>query len=359
MITPFLNLLLQIQQIPAPTFAEAQRASFVLEQFRSEGWADTRLDEAGNVYARIPGRGTSRPLVVSAHLDTVFPIETNLATRRDGERLYGPGIGDNSLGVAGLFGLGWWLRQRQITPTGDIWLVANTCEEGLGDLKGMKAVCDHFGASAQGYLVLEGMAFGAIYHRAIGVQRYKVTCHTQGGHSWGDFGKPSAIHELSALITRLGSLHLPSQPRTTYNVGRIGGGTSVNTLAASAWMELDLRSEGEAALQELVRQACALVMASEKTGVRFELEEIGRRPAGALDASHSLVRHAEACLRQQGFSPRLAAGSTDANIPLSLGYPALVLGISQGGGAHTVEEYVDTGLIEQGLDQIGAFISQL
>ncbi len=357
MIEPLLDLLVQIQQIPSPTFAETRRAQFVLERFRAEGFSDPQMDSAGNVLARIPGQSADRPLVVSAHLDTVFPLETNLSVHRSAERIYGPGIGDNSLGVAGLFGLAWWLRERKLTPQQDIWLVANTCEEGLGDLVGMKAVCDRFGPTAKAYLVLEGVALGRIYNCGVGALRYKITCHTHGGHSWSDFGKPSAIHELSGLVTRISSLHLPRSPVTTYNVGRIGGGTSVNTLAASAWMELDLRSESESALQHLVHQVETLVESANKTGVRFETHLIGQRPAGELRADHPLIHLAQNCLRQQGLSSLLTAGSTDANIPLSQGYPALVLGLTFGENIHTLEESIEIEPIARGVEQLGNFVS--
>lgn len=352
-----LDLAVQIQQIPAPTFEESARAQFVLEKFRAEGWPDTKMDSAGNVYARLSGGGQA-PLVVSAHLDTVFPADTSLAARRETGRIYGPGIGDNSLGVASLFGLAWMLRERGISLPGDLWLVANTCEEGLGDLKGMKAVCERFGPSPLCYLVVEGMALGHVYYRGTGVRRYKVTIHTQGGHSWIDFGKPSAIHELSKLIAQISALKAPSMPRTTFNVGRIGGGTSINTIAPEAWFELDLRSEGATQLNDLARRVESLLETAQQRGVRVEREVIGQRPAGEISSSHPLIKLAASSLRKLGIEPSLTIGSTDANIPLSLGYPALVLGITRGGGAHTAGEYLETGPVADGMEQLLHFVSR-
>lgn len=348
----------QIQQIPAPTFHEQARAAFVREKFSAEGLADISEDSAGNVFARLKG-GNAAPLIVSAHLDTVFPAESNLALQHSGERSYGPGLGDNSLGVAALFGLLWQLRAAHFTPPGDLWLVANSAEEGLGDLKGMQAVCERFGGNVCAYLVLEGMALGHIYHRAIGVRRYKISCRARGGHSWADYGSPSAIHELARLLTHLTELKLPARPRTTLNVGRIGGGTSINTLAANAWLELDLRSEDPRALEKLAHSVEKLLESASQPGrVLFELEIIGQRPAGEISASHRLIVLAQACLREQGLEPALISGSTDANIPLSRGFPALVLGVTTGGGAHTLNEFIETGPLEQGMEQIFHFVTR-
>jgi tripeptide aminopeptidase len=234
-INRLIDLTIQIQQIPAPTFEEASRADFIQRMFVDEALTDIQMDSAGNILARLPGAGSDSPLIISAHLDTVFPAETDLAIRREAGRVYGPGVGDNSLGVAALFGLLWALRERGIQFPGDLWLVANTCEEGLGDLRGMKALVERFAALPKAYLVIEGMALGHVYHKAIGVKRYKITIHGPGGHSWIDYGAPSAIHELSELVTRITAIQPPALPRTTLNVGRISGGTSINTIAAEAW----------------------------------------------------------------------------------------------------------------------------
>lgn len=352
-----LDLAVQIQQIPAPTFEESARAQFVLEKFRAEGLTDTGIDAAGNAFARLSG-GTRAPLVVSAHLDTVFPAGTSLAARREAGRIYGPGIGDNSLGVASLFGLVWMLRERGLPLPGDLWLVANTCEEGLGDLKGMKAICERFGPSPLCYLVVEGMALGHVYYRGTGARRYRVTVHAPGGHSWIDFGKPSAIHELAKLAAQIATLKVPSVPRTTFNIGRIGGGTSINTIAPEAWLELDLRSESTAQLSDLARRVESLFETVRQPGVRVEAEVIGYRPPGEISPSHPLVKLAQSILRRLGIEPSLTIGSTDANIPLSLGYPALVLGITRGGGAHTAGEYLETGPVADGMEQFLQFVSK-
>lgn len=354
-----LDLTVQIQQIPAPSFAEAERARFVRRLFEAEGLQSVSMDEVDNVFACLPGEGRGKPLIVSAHLDTVFPIETDLTVTRRKGRIAGPGIGDNSLGIASLLGLVWFLRKRGKNLPGDLWLVANVCEEGLGDLRGMRAVVDRFGGEVQAYLVVEGLSLGYIQHRALGVQRYRITTKTAGGHSWSDYGQPSAIHELAKLVTQLTAIPLPPEPRTTVNVGRMNGGTTVNTIASEAWLELDLRSESVRVLTELaqaVEQKCA---AANKPDVRVEAEVIGQRPAGDLSVEHPLVRLAVDCLKEQSIEPKLMIGSTDANVPLSRGLPAVVLGVTNGARAHTTSEFIRTEPVERGMRQLLQYVSRV
>jgi len=355
LIARVLDRTLAIQQIPAPPFAETQRAEFIRDQFLAEGLLEVTMDTIGNVYGHLPGSGNSRPLVVSAHLDTVFPFGTDLQVQRETDRIYGPGIGDNSLALASLFGLLWALRQKcgeKVSLPGDLWLVANVGEEGLGDLRGMRAVVDRFGDQVLAYLVLEGMALGMIYHRGLGVQRYRITINTAGGHSWIDYGCPSAIHELATLITRLTTLPIPSRPRSSLNVGVISGGTSVNTIAAEAHLEVDLRSESAAGLHELTRKVESLTKAAGRSDVEISQEIIGQRPAGKISRTHPLVKLAIRCLRSQHIDPELAIGSTDANLPLSRGLPAICIGVSTGFGAHTQNECINTQPLAQGLAQL-------
>jgi tripeptide aminopeptidase len=322
------------------------------------------MDSLGNVYGRLPGRGQAPPLVVSAHLDTVFPEEVDLSLRREAETISGPGIGDNSLGVAGLLGLLWSLKEASNAThgpslPGDLWLVANVGEEGLGDLRGMRAVVARFSRQVRAYLVLEGMALGQVYHRGLGVKRYRITAHTPGGHSWVDYGKPSAVHELAALITRLTSLPLPSEPRTTLNVGVFRGGTTVNSIASRAHLDLDLRSVEAASLHETTSQVEALVKSASIPDVRFEIEVIGQRPVGEISSRHPLIQLAMRALEEQNLQPCLNVGSTDANIPLSQGIPATCLGLSRGGGAHTSGEFIYTQPLAQGLKQLLTVVTQI
>lgn len=359
LINHVVELAVQIQQIPAPTFHEEKRAEFIHQLFVNEALQDICTDKVGNVLGRLPGTGQGKPLIVSAHMDTVFPLETDLRVEWGTELIHGPGLGDNSMGVAALFGLLWSLRKEKMQLPGDIWFVANVAEEGLGDLRGMKAVVERFGQDVHAYLVIEGLALGHVYHRAVGVKRYRVAARTAGGHSWSDYGHPSAVHELAKLIVNLTSLSLPSHPRTTMNVGKITGGTSVNVIASEATFELDLRSEGPESLAELISAAEKIIHQANKPGVSIEARVIGQRPAGEISANHPLVMLAKDCLREQGLEPGLISGSTDANVPLSKGYPAIVLGVTTGGSAHTTHEYINTTPIAQGIGQLVSFVSRI
>jgi len=360
----------KIQQIAAPTYSEGVRAKYIFECFEKEGLKDISIDQVGNVFARIPGRGVKPPIVVSAHLDTVFPHGTDLTISHKDGLIFGPGIGDNALGLGGLLGLVWGLRMKKKgerikdhSPLindpglpGDIWLVANVGEEGLGNLQGMRVVVSRFDSSPLAYIVLEGMALGQVYHRALGVQRYSVRFQTPGGHSWVDYGKPSAIHELADLINKLGKVRLPSNPRTALNVGVIEGGTSINTIAAEAHFELDLRSESEGVLIELIRQVDTLVNEAEKVDVKVTLEDIGSRPAGSINPEHPLIQLVISTLQSLGIQPILSVGSTDANIPLSQGLPAVCLGLTTGSGAHTLSENINPKFLSSGLAQLVAIV---
>ncbi len=350
---------LALQAIPGPTFDEARRAAWLEEQWRVLGLEPSR-DPVGNVYARLPGTGAARPVVVSAHLDTVFPVGTPLAARQAPGRIYGPGIGDNSVGVAGLLGLALALRQHgPWPPPGDIHLVGNVGEEGLGNLRGMAAVVDRFGDRPAAYIVVEGLALERIYHRGLWIRRYRVTVRTRGGHSWADYGAPSAVHELAALVAEAARWRLPRRPRTTFNVGVLHGGTSVNTIAAQAVAEVDWRSEARAALDRWSQRFVALAQSRARPGVEVTVEEIGFRPGGGIPAEHPLVQTALAAYQAQGVTPSLGVGSTDANLPLSRGYPAVVVGLTRGGGAHTLEEYIETGPVAQGLAGLVTLVRQV
>ena len=352
-----LELAIQIQQIPAPTFAEGPRGEFVRDLFLKEKLKDVSMDSLGNVFARLPGKQKkAKELIVSAHLDTVFPPSINLQIKKEAQRVIAPGIGDNSLGVAALFGIIWSLCERDVMPKQDVWFVANVGEEGLGDLRGMRGVVERFGADVLGYLVLEGLALGHVYHKAIGVKRYRITAKTAGGHSWSDYGQPSAVHELASLVTQLTAFRLPREPRTTMNIGTISGGTGINVLAAEAKCELDLRSEDPQALTKLVHQVEDLLIGASREGVKITAEVIGERPAGEIPAEHEFVQLAVNCTREQGMKAILTAGSTDANIPLSENIPAVVMGITTGGGAHTVNEFIDVKPIELGMAGVVRFV---
>ena len=383
-----IDLCIAVQQIPAPTGAETERAAWVENRMRAIGLADVARDALGNVYGRVRGpRPQAQPaLLVSAHTDTVFPPETDLRLRRlNNGFLRGPGIGDNSTGVAGLLVLAETLTQLAAPPV-DIWLVANSMEEGVGDLRGMRQVVDRLAAEPAGspsqsrrlanadtsasarngrgalgaVIVLEGMGLGRIVHQALGVRRYRTSAAAQGGHSWGDFGAASAVHGLVSLADEMLRLQLPQTPRTTFNIGRIGGGTSVNTIAQEAWMELDLRSELPQTLVWLDGQIGKIVEShvhahrAHGDGLTLRHEQIGNRPAGALPFQHPLVQAASTILQEIGVKERSDAriSSTDANVPLSRNIPAVCVGLTDGGDAHRLSEWIDPLPLVKGMQQL-------
>lgn len=354
-----LDQIVAIQQIPAPTFDEERRAIYIEEQFHACGLIDVSRDALNNVYGRSAGASPADPpVILTAHLDTVFPIETDLTVRRDGAILYGPGIGDNSTGVAGLLQIAGALRENNLVHAADIYFVANVGEEGLGDLRGMRAVVDRFGGRAT-YVVVEGGLYGKLIHQAVGVRRYHVTVTAPGGHSWGGFGADSAIHVLGQLIVDIDHLNVPTIPKTTYNVGIIRGGISINSIANAAELWLDLRSEGSAELGQLVRDVVEIVdsrnrqYAAEGRSVEIVMEQVGDRPAGSIDRQSPVVACAETALRLMGCEDvHYVASSTDANIPLSRGYQAVCLGLTVSGNSHRPDEFVDPANLPAGLGQL-------
>lgn len=339
---PTLATAIEIQQVPAPTFAERPRSVLVSQRMQALGLHDVEIDELGNVYGRRPGIVERPALLISAHLDTVFTADTDLSIRYEGEHVYGPGIGDNSVGVAGLLRLAEIYQRCDLPMQGDIWFVANVGEEGLGDLRGMRAVVERLRTRIGGVIVIEGCDFGSLHHQAIGVRRFRIEARGPGGHSWGNFGTPSAIHVLVRLAARLTELQVPVSPRTTFNIGMISGGTSVNTIAHYASMLLDLRSVSSAVLSDLVSEVYRLVEEAtlDQPEVHLQIVKVGDRPSGAIPREHPLVQAAVAAYQMVGAQISFQQSSTDANIPLSLGIPAICVGLTDGGNAHRTDEYI-------------------
>lgn len=346
----------QICEIPAPTFAEAERAAFVAEHFRAGGLQPVG-DSAGNVTARRNGAARGGALLFAAHTDTVFPAGTDVRVRETSGRLHGPGIGDNSLAVAALLTLPRLLDRAGLRTRADLLLCANTGEEGLGDLRGIKQVVADHRPEIGAVVALEGLNLGRVTHQAVGSRRLRITVEGPGGHSWGAFGNPSAIHVLGEIIAAIARLPVPRDPKTTYNVGMVEGGVSVNTIAPRASLILDLRSTDRAALETLVGQVEAIVReaAGGEIGVRSEV--IGDRPAGRLAQDAPLMRATIATLRELGLEPTLDASSTDANVPLALGIPAVCIGLTRGAHAHRLDEYIETAPIGRGMQQLVLLIA--
>ena len=338
--------------VPAPPFNEAARAAVYKQSFEALGLTNVRTDAAGNVLGERRGRAARPHLVFSAHLDTVFPEGTPVVATRSGGILSGPGIADDCRGLAVLLGIVRAMHAAKIQTAGSITFVGTVGEEGLGDLRGVKHL---FNAELKGavdrFVSVDGAGM-EITATAVGSLRYRVTFAGAGGHSYGDFGIANPVHALGRAVARIADLEVPREPRTTFNVGRIGGGTSVNSIASSAWMEVDLRSSSPAALKALdagLQKALEAAVAdeNEKAGnrgrVTMEKAVVGNRPGGRNAKDAAILAAALSVTRALGYSSEVDEGSTDANVPISLGIPAITIG---GGGSaqgtHTTKETFDT-----------------
>jgi tripeptide aminopeptidase len=342
---------LAIQSVPAPTFREQDRGALIQRLWTASGLREIDVDKAGNVLARVAGTTDAPAVVVSAHLDSVFEPDQVTPARRVGNLLIGPGIGDNAVALAVLAELAEDLPARR--PRSDVFLAANVCEEGLGNLLGMQHIVERFGEQVAGYIVLEGMALGHIYHRGLPIRRFRIEARGEGGHSWIHAGRPSAIHTLIDIGRAILDLDLPDSPRSSFNIGRIVGGTSINSIASSAAMEIDLRSEDPQILDQWVGILEDQVesMASEELEIQFDA--IGHRPGGAIPANHPLVQAAVTSHRDVlGSEPVLECGSTDASLPLSVGLPSVCVGITHGGEAHSLQEFISIEPIQAGYEAL-------
>lgn len=343
---------LALSRVPSPTFEESEKARYVHRAFTALGLREAHIDRVGNVIGRRVGSDQSGAVVVAAHIDTVFPVTTALTGHRDNGYLRGPAVGDNSLGVAALLALPAVLDRAGLRTERDLLLVADVGEEGLGDLRGMRELMQSHSRQTAAVVALEGHTLGRVTHRAVGSRRLRITVTSPGGHSWGDFGRSSAIHVLANIMSQLTHLPVVQSPRSTFNIGRIEGGVSVNTIAPSAWCELDVRSEDQAELERLIGWVEGVLGRRQPREVTVTATMIGDRPAGALPPTAPIVVTCCAALRALGVEPTLEASSTDANVPIGLGIPAVCLGITRGAGAHRVEEFIELAPIATGLRQL-------
>lgn len=338
----------EISEIPAPPFGEAVRAADYLKRFEAVGLRDGRIDAEGNVIARRPGRGKGPTLVLSAHLDTVFPAGTNVkVVARDG-RFYGAGLADDARGLAVLLAVARALDAAKVETAGDILFVGTVGEEGLGDLRGAKALLRDQ-PDVDGFISVDGVNLGAVVNQGTGSRRWRITFRGPGGHSFGNFGRPSATHALGRAIAAIADLKTPTEPKTTFTVGTVTGGTSVNAIAAEASLELDMRSNGVPELKALEAQVAAAVdraVAEENarwgaSTLTVERKLIGDRPAGQTPPDSPIVRAAVEAATALGHpAPKLTGSSTDSNVAMSLGIPAVTLpGGGEGGDAHGPGEW--------------------
>lgn len=350
-VEPIAELAAAVATVPAPTNDESERAAFVSSTLERLGYADVWTDSISDVVGRIPGAAPAPALLLAGHIDTVFPRETPTSITRNGDILTGPGIGDNSLSVAAVAMVYEALKQLDYEPPVDIFVTGNVGEEGLGDLRGMRAVMDalpQVGAA----IAVEGHSLGRVTNRAVGSRRLKVTVTGPGGHSWGDAGRPSAIHELARLVTRLDALDLTSEPKASLNVGLFSGGISVNTIAPEAVAIIDIRSVSAEALASLVDKVERHIRGIDVPGVSVTSEIVGDRPAGALPSDSGLVPIAIDVLAALGMEAVCDASSTDANIPISRGIPSMCIGLTTGGNVHRSDEYIRVRPIATGFAQL-------
>jgi acetylornithine deacetylase/succinyl-diaminopimelate desuccinylase-like protein len=347
-----LDLQARVCEIPAPPFHEEARGRELERLFKEYGLRDVRTDRAGNVLGVRPGKAARPNLVLSAHLDTVFPEGTDVKVRREGTVFKGPGIADDCRGLAVLIAVVRALNEARIETPGAITFVAGVGEEGLGDLRGMKQL---FHETLKGqidkFISVDGTGLG-ITNVGVGSNRYKVTFKGPGGHSYGAFGMVNPIHAMGRAIAKIDALDVPSTPKTTFNIGRVGGGTSVNAIPFESWMEVDMRSSDPAALKALdarfqaaLRQAVLEESRRWVNGgdVTLSAELVGVRPAGQTPKDSPIVQSALAVNRALQMPENLREGSTDSNIPMSLGIPAITIGGGGvGTGAHSLNESFDS-----------------
>ena len=361
---------MEMARIAAPPFGESARGAWLQERFREIGLDDVRIDDVGNVFGIHPGFGR-RYVALSAHIDTVFPANTPLNIRQQGSRIYGPGVSDNGAGVVAMLAIAALLRSVRVRHALPFVFIGNVGEEGEGDLRGMRHIfaTPRWKDSIAYTLVLDGAGSDTIVAEALGSRRFEVIVRGPGGHSWSDFGAPNPIVILAKAIETFSATTVPSIPKTTFNIGVIRGGTSVNSIPESASMKVDIRSTSMAEMEQLehsLRRALNRAvedesMASEMrssaqrrpSGVNCEVVVIGNRPAGELQSGARILQAVRAVDAQLSNAAHVQRASTDANVPLSLGLEAVAIGGGgSGGGAHTLQEWFDSNGRELALKRI-------
>lgn len=339
-------------EIPSPTFKEGERAKYYKQRFTELGLANVRIDKAGNVIGERAGKDPSKTLGIAAHLDTVFPEGTDVKVKRNGNILTGPGIGDDARGLSVMLAIVRALNEAKIETQGNVIFVADVGEEGLGNLNGVgHIVKEELKGKITHFIGLDASGFD-IVNREIGSNRYRVTFRGPGGHSYFEFGRPSAIHALGRAIDKISKLSVPKDPRTTYNVGKIEGGTTVNSIAQTASMEVDLRSISVGELEKLDANFKKAVQASldeenlskpDAARLTVDIQMIGQRPVGLQAPDAPIVQAILAADKALGITPNLTASSTDSGMPMRFGIPAVTIG--SGGkwqGMHSVGESFDS-----------------
>ena len=345
--------IIRLTEIAAPPFKEAARANAYFEMFRKRNLSDVEIDEEGNVLGLRKGRGGGRLIIVSAHLDTVFPEGTDVKVRREGDKLRAPGVGDDSSGLATQLQYINALDAGRIKTKDDILFVGTVGEEGLGDLRGVRHLLTkgRYKGRAMAFFSLDGSGGDTITTGGAGSKRYRISFKGPGGHSYGAFGIVNPIAAMSQAVVDLYKVAVPGSIKTTYSASVVGGGTSVNSIPDEVWMDFDMRSESAAELAKLEQKFLTIIDRAVQTEnaarsikdgkIRAEKKVIGDRPAGQTASSSDIVRLAEAAYRSEGIKLKFQSSSTDANLPISLGIPAVTMSrVVNGGRAHALDEWI-------------------
>lgn len=356
------DLLVELAQIPAPSNNEEKRARFCKDWLERQGASGVYLDDALNVIYPVGCTESNDLVVFMAHSDVVFPDMEVLPLRMEEGRIYCPGIGDDTAHVVALLMAAKFLTERRIAPRDwGILIVINSGEEGLGNLKGCRKIMQTFGDRVREFITLDDQTYKGV-NRAVGSRRFRIAVETEGGHSFNDFGRSNAIAVLSAMITQLYRIEVPAEGKTTYNVGLISGGTSVNTIAQHAEMLYEFRSDEREALSVMQQHLDRVVDRFRSEGFNVNVTPVGDRPCGApvdeIRMEQLMQRAQDAARRRYGHSICFGSGSTDCNIPLSMGIPAICVGCCRFSGAHTREEYVETDSLQEGLNFLFDLILQ-
>jgi len=353
---------IHLTEIPAPSFQEVERAAAIKPLFASAG-LNVQADSLGNVTGELRGATDKELVILSAHIDTVFPAGTDVKVRRDGERLLAPGISDNGTGLAALIGIARAVHEAHIQPQRTILFVADVGEEGEGNLRGMRAIIEAYRARLKAVVVLDGAGTDHVTTKALASRRLEVIITGPGGHSWSDFGLPNPINALVRGSVRFINTKVPTSPRTTFNLGQIEGGTSVNSIPFEARLKVDVRSESEDELTRLenaLKECIAAGVRDEMEASRdrsrgkldWKLQSLGNRPGGELASDSPLLAALRAADAIVGNDSRIERSSTDANVPLSLGIDAISIGAGgNGGGAHSLQEWYDPAGRQLGLQR--------
>lgn len=349
------TLLVDICQTPAPTFDEARRGEFVASLWQGFGF-DPKRDAVGNVTVEVPG-GTGPRVLLASHLDTVFKADTDVTVRSEGDRMLAPGIGDNSANLALLSHYLRSLAQLDL-PRPRLTLAATVGEEGLGDLYGMRALMEARAKDFDIVIAVDGV-LGNVVNASVGSRRHQFDITAKGGHSWSDYPSPSAVHALAAMIQAIGAIDIPSEPRSTYNIGVISGGSSINAIAQDAAFNLDLRSLDESVLTRMEHDALAAVdRVAAEHGVTVHRKQVGSRPGGTVP-NERIVAAAVDVLNSLGVTPKIKASSTDANVPMAAGIPSICFGTYRGGDEHRLTEWLEPASLVTGYQALVMLIARL